>query len=93
MLQHEKHTRGVVDARIAGVGEEDGFQGGVRGEGDGVLGLEIFVPFEVRERVEQFGGPVGGEGAVAHGEDVVVPAGAGDGGGGFLAVDPVGGSE
>ena len=93
MLQHEEHTLGVVDAWIAGVGEEDGFQRGVGGEGDGVLGLEELVPFEVGERVEQFGGPIRADRAVAHGEDVVVPAGAGDSWGRFLAVDPVGGSE
>ena len=93
MLQHEEHTLGVVDARIAGVGEEDGFEGRVGGERDGILGLEEFVPFEVGEGVEEFRGPVRGDRPVPHGEDVVVPAGAGDGWGGFLAVDPVGGPE
>lgn len=92
MLQHEQHAGRVVDAGVAGGGEEDAEDGGGGREGDEVVGLADGVAGDVFEAVQEGAVSGGGEGPVAQGEHVVAPGGAGDGWGGLLSVDAEGGA-
>ena len=92
MLQHEKYTRGVIDTGITLIREENRFDGRAGRKRDGVFVLMDLVAFDVLEGIEELGGAGAGDGAVADGEDVVVPGGAGYNWRGFGAVDTVRGT-
>ena len=77
MLQHEQYTFRVVDAGVTGVGEENRSELRAVCERNDIFRLTDFVTPDVLDGVEELGGAVRADRAVAHGKDIIAPSSAG----------------